>query len=63
MPDVPVVPAYLENMGRSLPKGEFVPVPFFCGIRLGAPLKPRGSRDEILGALEEALRSLKGGGR
>ena len=58
LPDVPVLPAYLVNMGRSLPKGEFIPVPFFCEIRLGAPRVMTGSRQEITGALEAAVREL-----
>ena len=59
MPEVCVVPAYLINMGRSLPKGEFIPVPFFCEIRLGAPLKIEGNRREITALLEAAVRELK----
>jgi len=58
MPHLPVVPAYLLNMGRSLPKGEFIPVPFFCEIRLGAPRVLTGSRQEITRALETAVREL-----
>jgi 1-acyl-sn-glycerol-3-phosphate acyltransferase len=57
-PETPIVPAYLENMGRALPKGEFLPVPFFCGIHIGPALYPRGSTDEILRALEQAVRRL-----
>ena len=59
MPGVPVVPTYLVNMGRSLPKGEFIPVPFFCEIRIGAPRVMSGSRQEITRALETAVRELK----
>lgn len=58
MPELSVVPAYLANMGRSLPKGEFIPVPFFCEIRLGAPRVLSGSRQEITRALEAAVREL-----
>jgi 1-acyl-sn-glycerol-3-phosphate acyltransferase len=58
VPGVPVVPAYLVNMGRSLPKGEFIPVPFFCEIRIGAPRVLSGSRQEINRALESAVREL-----
>lgn len=57
-PGVPIVPAYLVNMGRSLPKGEFIPVPFFCEIRVGAPRLLQGSRQEITRALEDAVREL-----
>jgi 1-acyl-sn-glycerol-3-phosphate acyltransferase len=59
MPEVQVVPAYLVNMGRSLPKGEFIPVPFFCEIRLGQPRSLQGSRSEITKLLEAAVRELK----
>jgi 1-acyl-sn-glycerol-3-phosphate acyltransferase len=59
MPDVEVIPAYLVNMGRSLPKGEFIPVPFFCEVRLGAPRLIPGSRSEIVKSLEAAVRELK----
>ncbi len=58
MPDVPVVPAYLVNMGRSLPKGEYIPVPFFCEVRLGAPRLITGNRQQIIGSLETAVREL-----
>ncbi len=58
-PDVPVVPAYLVNMGRSLPKGEWIPVPFFCEVRLGEPQILRGNCREITAALEAAVRQLR----
>ncbi len=58
MPGVAIVPAYLVNMGRSLPKGEFIPVPFFCEIRIGAPRILQGSRPEITKALEAAVHEL-----
>lgn len=59
MPDVVIVPACLVNMGRSLPKGEFIPVPFFCEVRLGAPLLLRGNRQQIIHTLEDAVRALQ----
>ena len=51
-PGLAVVPCWLANMGRTLPKGELVPVPFICRVSLGAPLQPSGSRAEILATLE-----------
>jgi hypothetical protein len=50
-------------MGRALPKGELLPVPFFCGIRVGPAIHPRGSTEEILRALENAVLSLRDGAR
>ncbi len=61
VPGLSVVPCYLANMGRALPKGEFVPVPFFCEIRIGTPLRPGGSREEILAALRAEVLALRDG--
>lgn len=58
-PEVPVVPVCLVNMGRSLPKGTIIPVPFFCEIRIGEPRLLNGSRAEIRQRLEAALRDLQ----
>jgi len=37
-PAVHLVPVYLENMHRSMPKGTFVPLPVACTVRFGAAL-------------------------
>ncbi len=37
-PDVPLVPAWIENLNRVLPKGEVIPVPFICTVRFGASM-------------------------
>jgi len=58
-PQVPVVPVYLANMGRALPKGEFVPVPFFCEVRFGPPPRLEGTREEILETLHQAVIALQ----
>ena len=58
-PQVPVVPVWLQNMGRSLPKGAFIPVPFFCEVRIGKPRLVHGKRAEIVHQLEEAVRELR----
>ena len=59
IPGLLIVPAYLANMGRALPKGEYVPVPFFCEVRLGAPRRLSGTREEMLRALRAGLESLR----
>jgi 1-acyl-sn-glycerol-3-phosphate acyltransferase len=58
-PGVPVIPAYLVNMGRSLPKGEWFPLPFFCEVRIGEPLTLTGDKHEMTDALEKAVASLR----
>jgi 1-acyl-sn-glycerol-3-phosphate acyltransferase len=37
-PDVELVPVYLDNLHRSLPKGALLPLPVVCTVRFGAPL-------------------------
>lgn len=61
VPDLPVVAAYLENMGRSLPKGAWIPVPFFCRVSIGPAQTHRGSSAEIVAGIEAAVRELKDG--
>jgi 1-acyl-sn-glycerol-3-phosphate acyltransferase len=54
-PDVPIVPVLLGNFGRALPKGEFVPIPLFCEVRIGKPLSLVGPREEMLRTLRDAV--------
>jgi 1-acyl-sn-glycerol-3-phosphate acyltransferase len=37
-PQVELVPVYLDNLHRSLPKGALLPVPIISTVRFGAPL-------------------------
>ena len=38
-PDVVLVPAWIDNIQRVMPKGEVVPVPILCSVTFGAPLQ------------------------
>ena len=38
-PDVELVPAYISNLNRVLPKGEFVPVPMLASVSFGEPMR------------------------
>jgi 1-acyl-sn-glycerol-3-phosphate acyltransferase len=58
VPGLPVVAAYLENMGRSLPKGAWIPVPFFCRVSIGPARTYGGSSPEIMAGIEAAVREL-----
>jgi 1-acyl-sn-glycerol-3-phosphate acyltransferase len=58
-PGLRIVPVLLQNFGRALPKGEFVPLPFFCEIRIGPPPRLGGTREEILVDLRQALVALE----
>jgi 1-acyl-sn-glycerol-3-phosphate acyltransferase len=38
-PDVELVPVFLDNLRRALPKGSLVPVPISCVARFGCPIQ------------------------
>ena len=56
-PDLELVPVWMENLGRVLPKGEFIPVPLLCSINFGAPLT-LGPGEEKGAFLERARKAL-----
>jgi 1-acyl-sn-glycerol-3-phosphate acyltransferase len=37
-PNVQLIPAWIDNVQRVMPKGEVVPVPILCTVTFGAPL-------------------------
>jgi 1-acyl-sn-glycerol-3-phosphate acyltransferase len=45
-PGLPIVPAYIENLGRVLPKGEVAPVPLLASVTFGAPLSLAAGEDK-----------------
>jgi 1-acyl-sn-glycerol-3-phosphate acyltransferase len=38
-PQVVLVPAWIDNVQRVMPKGEVVPVPILCSVTFGSPLR------------------------
>lgn len=60
-PDVELVPAYLENMNRILPKGEVLPVPMLSLLTFGKPLQvePGEEKETFLERAREAVSSLR----
>jgi 1-acyl-sn-glycerol-3-phosphate acyltransferase len=45
-PDVELVPVWIENLNRVMPKGEFVPIPLLCTVTLGAPIALGAGEDK-----------------
>ena len=37
-PEVELVPVWIENLGRAMPKGSLIPIPLLCTLTFGQPL-------------------------
>lgn len=59
-PEIELVPCWIENMSRVLPKGQFLPVPLLCRVVFGAPLErqPDEDRHAFLARAHATLLSL-----
>jgi len=60
-PHVVLVPAWIDNIQRVMPKGEVVPVPILCSVTFGAPiqLEPGEDRKVFLDRAREAVIALR----
>jgi hypothetical protein len=60
-PEVELVPCFMENLNRILPKGEVLPVPFLSSLTFGPPMRvdPGEGKRIFLGRAREALCRLK----
>ncbi|RYE51764.1 MAG: 1-acyl-sn-glycerol-3-phosphate acyltransferase [Hyphomicrobiales bacterium] len=60
-PSVDLVPVWIANLNRVMPKGEVIPVPLICTLTFGAPLhiQPDESKDAFLDRATKALLALK----
>ena len=58
-PDIPVIPVFFYGLGKSLPKGEILLVPFFIDAFIGEPLKWLGNRKTFMAELSEKMTQLQ----
>jgi 1-acyl-sn-glycerol-3-phosphate acyltransferase len=60
-PGVDLVPVWIENLNRVMPKGEVVPVPLLCTVTFGAALRVAEGEDKgaFLGRAHAALLALR----
>ena len=60
-PDLELLPVYIDNLNRVMPKGEFLPVPLLSCITIGPPmwLETGENKTEFLERARQAIRGLK----
>lgn len=58
-PLVPVYPIYMHGLGKTLPKGSPLPVPFFCDVFIGEATMWNGERHKFLNDLRGKIEDLR----
>jgi 1-acyl-sn-glycerol-3-phosphate acyltransferase len=60
-PELDVIPVYLDNLNRILPKGHLLPVPMLSRITFGTPLRLQAgeTKDAFLERARQSVRALK----
>lgn len=60
-PEIDLVPVWIDNSYRVMPKGMLFPVPLLCSMTFGAPVRLRDgeTKDAFLDRLRQALEDLQ----
>lgn len=60
-PEIDLVPVWIENLNRVLPKGSFIPVPLMCKVIFGEAMRiePGEGKDAFLARSRDALLALR----
>ena len=61
-PDVRLIPAWVDNLHRVLPKGSIIPIPLLCTVHFGPELERRDDegKDAFLARARQALLAQRG---
>lgn len=62
-PGVPVVPVFMHGLGKALPKGTWVLVPFICDMFVGDPVPWPGDSRTFMADLRRAIDGLAAQGQ
>ena len=57
-PDVPITPVFMHGLGKALPKGEAILVPFFCDLFVGEAIDGSLGKKELMQKIESSIKSL-----
>ena len=58
-PQVPVIPVFMHGLGKSMPKGSWLPLPLFIRIAIGKPLFWAEDKDAFIGDLQQRFAALQ----
>lgn len=60
-PEIEMIPVWIENLNRVMPKGEFIPVPLMCKVIFGAALQRHEaeSKEDFLARSRQAMLDLR----
>ncbi|MEQ1528332.1 MAG: lysophospholipid acyltransferase family protein [Methylococcales bacterium] len=59
-PDIAVIPVFFHGLGKCLPKGEFLLVPFFVDAFISEPIHWQTDRQTFMTMLENQFKQLQG---
>lgn len=57
-PDAPVIPIYMHGLGKALPRGEALLVPFFIDVFVGDAIQWTGDKRNFMEALSNSITGL-----
>ncbi len=57
-PHVPVTPIFLQGLGKCLPRGEGMFVPFICDVMVGKAMRWKDETKNFVGVLEQKVHDL-----
>ncbi len=58
-PEIQITPVYMYGLGKALPRGEALLVPFVCEINIGEPLRWDNDRTKLIKNLQDSFDALK----
>lgn len=57
-PEITVTPIFMYGLGKALPRGEGLFVPFMCEMNIGEPMRWQGDRRQFISSLDQTFLEL-----